>query len=390
MPVSDRPRIEDALRLRRWTLRVFSSPNATHPTCSAATWKLFLGAERCALPLKNVLVQHGKWREMPPEVQQLIDATAVRELQEVLSARATLAEIDRLANALSLDVVVLKGGVAALSQSNAVALADIDVLATPSHAQVLAAKLDEAGYASYGGGSHQHLSKRTAPETLPVEVHATLILQGEQWLEIAWKRLTPLEGMTVLERLSPLDHLWHLLIHVVVQHRFRAAVIRDLLLIGDAVDECSGEDLDELVKMIDQSPDARDLRGTLTLARQVRGAGVTQDHFMTSATMVYLFHLHGNRIPGPMIFGSDVGSSVFAMLQGPSAYGRLCRTVIWRKTSGRSMSPPIAWIEARAPRLGRTVRVGSRMIRLAAAAPLALFIAIMAKRFTKKVAVATN
>jgi len=221
-------------------------------------------------------------------------------------------------------------------------------------------------------------------------VHTTLDPSEDAWAEAVWERVRPIEDTMVLRQLATQDQLWHLLMHVIVQHPFRAGAIRDLLLIGAAVAECSEEDLVALEFLIARRPEAEIFREVLAFARQVRGAGVAQDNFKRSAMMVYFFHLYGHSIPGPAILGSDLGSSVFAMLQGPSAYGRWCRTALWRKTPGWSRSPPIAWIEARAPRLGRAVRVGSRMIRLAAAAPLALFIAAVAMRFTKKVVDARN
>jgi len=374
----NRSHIAGALRLRRWALRVFSSLFEPPPRCSATSWGLFLLAERCALPLKNCLTKNSHWQELPPEALKTLDAAATRDLQGVLSARAGLAGIAKIADELALEVVVLKGGVAALNDAHALALADIDVLARQPDAEKLVAALDRAGYTDYGGGSERHLEPRFAPEVLAIETHTTLAPADRQWADSVWSRVVPLDELAVLHRLAPRDHLWHLLLHVVVQHPFRAGAIRDLLLIADAFAECSEQDLAELDITVDRHWASEAFQAILGLARQLHSREAPEDLFRRQAATAYFLHRYGVRVPGPPILREDVGASVSAMLHGPAAYRRWYRQVIWQDTPGRSLSPPIAWLEARSPRGGRTARVLSRMIRVAAAAPPAMALAATA------------
>ncbi|MGD8726974.1 MAG: nucleotidyltransferase family protein [Gemmatimonadales bacterium] len=378
---ADRPRIEEALRLRRWALRVLASRSPDPPAGTAATWRLFLQAERCALPVKTALRHQQRWEQLPVQARESLDAFATRELQEVLSARATLAAVDRLAADLSVEVVVLKGGVAACSDARAVALADIDLLVRPSEAERFAGALDDAGYSAHGAGSVLHLSKRVARETLPVEVHRTLDETDEEWVGAVWERTRPLECTETLRRLGARDHTWHLLTHVVVQHPFRAGAIRDLHIIAGALAECDPAELASLRDATDQRPESETFRDVLTLAQEFSGEQEPEDRFRRRAAAAYAFHEYGGRLPGPTIFKSDVATSTFAMLQGPSAYGRWYRRVMWRRVAGRSRFPPIAWLEARSRRVGRMARVASRAVRLAVAAPLALVLTVASRRY---------
>src|SRR5215472_16643264 len=122
-------RVVDALRLRAWAIRVLSEGWTTPPEVPTQAWRLFLRAERCAVALST-----RAEGDAPP----ILHAAATVELQRILSARAQIEDLGRSAAATGLRVVVLKGGLLALSSGHAVDLDDVDVLAEPGREQRIA------------------------------------------------------------------------------------------------------------------------------------------------------------------------------------------------------------------------------------------------------------
>src|SRR4029077_4275685 len=97
--------VADALRLRAWAIRVLSVGWAAPPDVNSEEWRLFLRAERCAVALST-----RTEGEAPP----LLHALATIELQRILSARAQIEQLGRLAAEVGERIVVLKGAVMAL------------------------------------------------------------------------------------------------------------------------------------------------------------------------------------------------------------------------------------------------------------------------------------
>jgi hypothetical protein len=387
MPHGDGMRIGEVLELRAWALRSLILAPSAPLSCSPGSWRFFLRTERCALPLKARLAASGRYGLLAPESKQELDNAARVELQRVLSARAQLLLIDRLVAEHGWGVVVLKGGVAALTDRDAADLADIDVLARSDDARALAAALDSAGYRADGASSPLHLAGRVAEGGLEVEVHTSIDMVGCPWSESVWTRVTPLAGADHVRCLAPRDHLWHLLVHVGVLHPYRRGAIRDLLLLGQALTRCSHDDLAEVTAAIASHPYARTLQDMLCMARGLAGTAPLEDRFAYQATVASLVRWHGRWLPLPEVIRADVGKWAIALLSGRAdmrmEWGRV-RMV----TTGPSISRPIAWIEQRAPRLGRGVRVASRVLRVAIGIafglPLALAAAVVAARATRR------
>jgi hypothetical protein len=379
-------RIGEALELRAWTLRSLALAPSAPPSCSAASWHFFLRAERCALALKARLVASKQYERLERVPKEELDEAARAELQRVLSARAQLLLVDRLAGERGWQVVVLKGGVPALSDQDAVDLIDVDVLARPDHARALAAALDCAGYLDIGASSPQHLEGRIAEGGLKVEVHTGIDMVGCPWSESVWSRVTPLAGAVHLRRLAPRDHLWHLLVHVGVLHPYRRGAIRDLVLVSQALPLCSDEDLAEVTAGIARHSYARTLQDMLSMVRGLAGTAPLEDRFAYQAAVSYSVARYGRWLPLPEMIRADVGKWAVALLSGRAElrqeWGRV-RMV----TTGPSLARPIAWIERRAPRLGRAVRVATRVVRVAIGMglglPLALVAASVAHRATR-------
>ena len=284
-------------------------------------------------------------------------------------------------------VVVLKGGVAALSDRDAVDLVDVDVLARPDEARALAAALDAAGYRGDGPSSPLHLEGRIAEGGIRVEVHTSIDMAGCGWSERIWGRVTPLAGATRLRRLAARDHVWHLLVHAGVLHPYRRGVIRELVLLSQALTQCSEDDLAEVTAQVRRHPYARTLQDMLSMARGVAGAAPPEDRFGYQAAMSYVVRWSGRWLPLPEVIRDDVGRWTVALFSGRAEMRKE-----WERvrlvTLGPSASRSIAWIERRAPRLGRGVRVATRVLRVAIGIafglPLALGAAVVAARATRR------
>ena len=387
--MTDKPSISDALRLRQWALHALVGVLDTPPASGLASWQIFLRMERCASQLKARLVAQGLFEQLRPHAQEQLSATARRELQKVLCVRAQLRLLDEIAARHGWTVVVLKGAVAALRDSTAVDLGDLDILVPPQEAQALAAALEDVGYRASGGSNQRHLKGRVAEGELEIEIHTVTDAADPAWSGSVWNRLIPVDGTSRSRQLAPPDHLWHVLTHVVVYHRFRSGAIRDLLLIRDAVAACCENELGEVSDRIESHQHADALRDVLWTAVQLRGNKAFVDRYVSQAAVLYYLDWQANRLALPQVLRGDVGSWAFSLLQ-PKTQLRHSWDNIWTESLGRSQSPLIARLEQKAPLLGRVMRVASRMGRAAMAmvyaVPLAVMASFVARRATRSLA----
>jgi len=384
---ADRVSVVDVLAARMWMLGALSSDVVAAPPALAETaWREGLRRERCAAPLKARVRGRGDWDALPVELVTVLEEHAARELQRILMARAQLLEIDRLAAAHGLDVIVLKGGVAALADARAVDLIDVDVLAVQAEARTLAGLLDQAGYAGEGFSSTQHLHGRARGGQLEVEVHQQLDVGDCSWSATVWERAVPIAGTSRLRQLAPEDHLWHLLYHVGVQHPDRRGAVRDTLLTSYAIADCSVAALDAVATRIDVMPQRRALHDLLTMAGELAERRTVRDRFVRMAAAMFVVRRAGPTVPLAGVPVMAVGSWATALLCGwPEIRHQLGR--VGMRTLGASTVSPLARIERRAPRLGRALRVCARLVRLplavALAFPLAAAAAVTSWRATR-------
>lgn len=360
-------RIVDTLRLRTWAIQVLSSGWAPPPDVDFGAWKLFLKAERCAIGLST-----RAEGDAPP----LLHAAATIELQRILSARAQIEQLGRLAAEAGERIVVLKGGLMALGAAVAVDLVDIDVLAEPWAAERIAALLDRQGYVSERGGAEAHLSQRRQPYAVHVEVHHSLT---ELAAESVWANAGPVPGKPGLWRPASVDQVWHALLHSTFTHPFRRGALRDLLLIGWADAACGREARAVIEERITGIKGRRRqlLQEVLGMARALRD-GAPVDPFKREAVAHYLFSERpawwGGRGLRPHAL-----RSVFSMLDGEQARRQYWRSV-WTGLSEESPWPLLARLEESWPLAGRTLRRTLRLLRVPVVEAVALPIALRAAR----------
>jgi Uncharacterised nucleotidyltransferase len=358
-------RVVEALRLRTWALQVLSTGWQTPPDVPIDAWKLFLKAERCAVALST-----RAEGDAPP----ILHAVATIELQRILSARAQIEHLGRLSAQAGERIIVLKGGLMALSATVAVDVVDVDVLAEPCAAPRIAALLDREGYVGNGGGADAHLPQRRQPNAVHVEVHHSL---AECSAAEMWAQAEPV-GRPGLWKAAALDQVWHALRHTAYTHPFRRGALRDLILIGWADAGC-----DQGAREMLQERMGSDsvLSNLLRMARDLRDDRAPIDAFRKEAAAHYLLS------PRPARFGEfglrpPVVRSVYSMLDGPEA-----RSAYWNSVwHGRSQLSPwraLAMVERVWPLGGRVARRLARLARVPLVEILALPIALRAAKLAR-------
>lgn len=377
MPISHRARIiVDALRLRRWAIHVFAGRLSEPPQCRSDAWRLFAVTERCTARLLQELEVRGQAETLPPTARRALEGPEVVETQRALAARAQASEVASIAARHGWRVIVLKGGAAAAAGRAAIDLHDLDLLVEPSQARELANALEVRGYTASGWSSPQHLTPLSASHQLPIELHVGLDPFGAVIPPAVWHRAQPIEGMPPLERLAPVDQLWHLLVHIGIQHPDRHGALRDLLLMRDAREQCSPEALDDLGARI-RGHDHEVVFHRLLEASTFE-SGDINDPFVGDRARVLVTGALTVRLPAPAGFRGDAANWALALLQGAPAFRYRWYRVCMR-TVDPSASRPIAWVERRSPQLGRAVRLASRVLRHAAALVVALPLAAAAR-----------
>ncbi len=351
-----------------------SDASVERPTrCSPTTWKLFLQAERCAHAIDSRLSDESR-AALTGDTQRIIKDAATDEAKRALSARGQLQLIGKLVQRDGLPAVVLKGGVA-VARGTTVHLVDIDVLVPPDSAGTLASALEAEGYCAAGFGSPRHLAARTVPGALPVEIHTTTHRAGTPLDEMAWRDPRPLEGTPGLLRLRPAEHLWHVMFHTVVDHPYRRGRIRDLVVLADALGDCSETDLDEVTKRSAASPHAATFARLLEAVRAHSAGDTIPDAFEATALEHYTATALMNRLPVPSVLRETVWKWTFALLGGREELRE-----VWTDTLAVSLTQSpyrlVSTVERRLPRLGRAWRLIMRLLRLSLAIPIAIVIAI--------------
>ncbi len=253
--------VVNVLELRRWALSVLGGRRSVpFPGWNDISLRLFLESERCATHLARCLDRAEGRVSVPGEVRDRIAQRSNEENGRICSAREHLATMAEIASEHGWRVVVLKGAVAATADDQAVDLVDVDLLVEPQRARRLAAELERHGYKAVGDSSPRHLAARLKDDGIPVEIHTTLSRDGTPLPPATWERMELLETLPGVYRLTWRDHLWHLLEHLVVDHPERRGLIRELMLIGQAIAECGEDDLSAVNRRIDGCSHSKALR----------------------------------------------------------------------------------------------------------------------------------
>ena len=382
MKVSARASVRDALRLRAAALDLLGGrpPDWSGLAAAAAgTWDLFLRTERCALALKARIA--AAERAVPDPVE----TAATRELQRILSARGHLQRIGQLAAAHDIPAIVLKGGVAALISPAPVDVHDVDVLVRPLQAERLAGLLDEEGFLGTGPAGTAHLAQRISPNTVQIEVH--FALNDVEVTDGMWHHARPLDWAAGLSRLGAADHLWHLLVHTVVTHPHRRGSLRDVLLAGEALRDCSPVELKDVERRIAIHPHSQTLDELLDMARELRDGLPVRDRFRRDAAANYMLRGPLGWLGFSRFWTPAFVSALFAQLGGP--VGRRAEWALaWHRPPFPSPWGVAARLERRSPRIGRWSRTAVKITRLIVVRMAAWPVALAARLLSRSLLVA--
>jgi hypothetical protein len=370
--------LSSALFLRGWVFRLFTEPEriVERPESdlahvSPATWGAFLRSERCSVPLYSRITTLGLLDRIGAEAQAMIRSFATHELKCVLAAREELQHIAAWSNSeTSTRVIVLKGAVGVLV-GRPLYLSDVDLLVEPSVAGTITGFLEARGYHCQGqdgftdGFGSRHLAPRRRTGGLQIEVH--LGINHVDDLEGFRSRSIPLEGVRSLYRLSPGDHLWHLLVHTAVHHRDRRGRIRDLLLIADTIAECSASELTIVEERLAKHEFAEPLSAVFTTARALAARQQVRDPFRYNAAARFAI-VHGVHRTGAMHDVADPAATMlFVMLGFRCDWLKLWHDLIWFSEDG-STNRHLGRLDRVLPGAHRTVAMGVRLAGLAAGA----------------------
>lgn len=348
-----RPGLSDincAIGLRRWAWSVLAGRGGAMPEGTPGAWQLFLDREACAAALARI-----PRVDLPGPVR----ARASLEAQRILLARAELAAVAGAAASAGLSLVPLKGTHALLTPETAYTGKDVDVLARPVDAAAAERALEAGGFAAASFRSYLHVVLTRPGTDLPVELHGTIWPQAALSADDLWNAAAPSGSVPGLRILSPADHLWLSLVHVVAVHPERSGRLRDLLLIRDAAGRCAANDMATVAARIEAHPSRQALTEELSLSRGQAGADVALAADRRAAAWYALDAMVGLTPAGrPLRTRLAVWAS---MMVGPGAQPS---TVIRRLVAvgGTSRLRPVAWLEVKSPWIGRAVRVGIRLV----------------------------
>lgn len=362
-----------ALRLRAWAIRVLASTSAAAPPLEPLeAWRLFLRAERCALPLQNRLEAAG----VRPDAgaAALLRERSTVELQRILSARAEMRRVGTALREHGWPGVALKGAASALL-GNPVDLSDVDVLVKTEHAEGLAEALGEASEHRRLGSRVEagqkglwHLAGLMTPSAVPLEIHYDLPLLG---------KIDPWTGTTGtseagLRALSPSLHLWHVLVHGAFHHPERCGSLRELLVLRAAVRRCSPEEMREVEARVDASAAHALLRGLMAWVAMPGEEAARDDPFRAAAALRYSLWQRPRPSEGAGRWERTVMTVAFTEALGHGMF-----RLLWGRHHMVSVLTPY---DAGLAPLKRTLRAGGRAGHLALATLRARPLALRARR----------
>jgi hypothetical protein len=371
--------VHAALSLREWAVAAFGGGAGWEhaPPATPRAWEVFLTAEQCALPLRALLgpATESLGGEKAGRVQEL----ATRAQQRYLVAGGQARRLGRWAAAAGVPLVVLKGGLASVQRGPLVGMADLDVLVPASGVERLAHHLDALGFRSAGGTTSMdahghHLVARMAPSSVHVEIHHRLPEMAEPADLIA--RARPIPGVLGLLRLSPSDHLTHLLVHSGAQHLLRRGALRDLVLLAHAWAEASSGERAIVAGNARDHPFCDALSSLLTIGGELLAGSDTADPFRAEAAIRYAVVARAGRSLVPAALRRTTLESACALVGPPGEYSRFWRRTMRREAWRAPGSTPGGLVlrAARAARLLataalalRTAREATRALRLASA-----------------------
>jgi hypothetical protein len=277
----------DALRLRRWALEGLTTATASPPpAASNAGWSLFLGREACAVRLLP---------RVPGPPPPPLGRKAEEELQRILLLRLELDAVLKVAAALGLRPIILKGGAALHDPARAVPARDLDLLLPYDEARALLTGMERAGWEPQGRGPAHHFADRIRPGGIPVEVHPAQAGSDFGLEPAVVDRAVPHPAYPDARLLAPADQIRHLAYHQTIQHSSHRGRLRDLLLLADALGTTSAPPEPRVWQL--PRTELPPLTTTLVLAERVARMTPGDDPTEETAVLWYLLDAETTHAP---------------------------------------------------------------------------------------------
>ncbi|MDB4916027.1 MAG: putative nucleotidyltransferase [Gemmatimonadetes bacterium] len=273
--------VAECLSLRRWAIAVLahSSPTRPFPEVSVPSWRFFLATESCA---RHLVARLGSMAPtLPPAARAVLQTAARDETQRVMAARAQLMAMDGLAERLGLEPVVLKGGMHAIDGGDVFDLCDVDLLLPRDDIPPFTHAMQQAGY-------------RFNPSLEQLSMAGGVIVEPHYDLEVGYGVEVIGNGESVrmpvcrrLRRLAPAAHLAFCVQHTTTKHPLRRGHLRDVLLIADAMNDCSPAELADVRLALGHTTGAEVYLSTLDFADSIRSHAPVHDPFVRVAAAKY-------------------------------------------------------------------------------------------------------
>lgn len=261
--------VAECLGLRHWALSIFTGtirrPEliSACPPASSRAWALFLATEACAHALSTCLAADVAL--LPAHARCALEHATRLEVQRTMAARGQLAALDVLAAESGVSPTVLKGGVHIADRGEAFDLADIDLLLTTAALELFhGVVLERGGYVV--APSIEQLSMDGG---ITLELHDHLAVGPAKPIRLTGAA-RPIPGFRALHQLAPADHVIYCIQHSTTKHPFRRGHLRDVLMIADAMNDCSPYDLALVEELLAASEHGVTYSETLRLANAIR------------------------------------------------------------------------------------------------------------------------
>ena len=215
----------------------------------------------------------------------MLRTIAAEEAQSALRSRVDGRELASIAKRAGLPVVVLKGGVGAITgAAPPLPVADIDLLVHRENVAALVEMIRAAGLGEPARPLEHHQGLLPPEDKLAIEVHWTTHDDGKPLDPTVWNRLRPIDSAPPLMQLGARDNVIHLIEHAVITHRERSISLRDTILIGQCATECTAGELEQVRHAIAHDPQMTEL---LAFAAAIESREVVDDPYIDSCASFY-------------------------------------------------------------------------------------------------------
>lgn len=327
--------------------------------------------ERCAAWLLDGLAARGCVKSLPQSTVEIIRRAAMRETQSTMRALFDARELSSLAGRLGIPIIVLKGGVRAITAASpALPLVDIDILVPADKVTAVVAELVSAGFGEARPPLAHHQGTEPANDHLSVEVHWSLLADGLPVEPGVWNRKEPIANAPGLFSLGRTDNLVHVARHALENHRQRPVSLRDTILAGTIAKSCTAEELAVARNELQTRSDSAEALQIISFGLHLTGReeGPTEDPFIDKCAAYYATVALAPELPrvvasaGALAFVADVAI-------GRAGFMRAARdSMKWQGTSVKML----ARAEELFPRVARPLVGLAHLVYYAVASAVAL------------------